>query len=213
MKNKFSKLFGHSYFSLVIALILLVSITALVGIAIFSLLNFSASPLYPAGSAITEEQSFEEYVRFVSLTFEFMTTLIGLLIAALVLTLILFAVQMYAWSRDKRRLALWREQGLVVERLEFLTGNRLRLNQLELELNRAQMQTLRELVIKRQAELPLHPADLPGDNGTQLIKRLREELGARLLEKSLIQNRRGKGYWLDMEATHIHVLDDETEAH
>ena len=120
---------------------------------------------------------------------------------------------MYSWSRDKRRLALWREQGLVIERLEFLSGNRLRLNQMELELNRAQMQTLRELVTKRQADLPLHPADLPGDNGTQLIKRLREELGARLLEKSFIQNRRGKGYWLDMEAAHIHVLEDELESH
>lgn len=211
MKEKFSKLIRHSYFSLVIALILLVSIIALVGVAVFSLLNFSASPLYPAGSAITEEQSFEEYVRFVSLTFEFMTTLIGVLIAALVLILILFGVQMYSWSQDKRRLALWREQGLVVERLEFLSGNRLRLNHLELELNRAQMQTLRELVSKRQADLPLHPADLPGDNGTQLIKRLREELGARLLEKSLIQNRRGKGYWLDMEAAHIHIFEEETE--
>lgn len=211
MKEKFSKLIRHSYFSLVIALILLVSIIALVGVAVFSLLNFSASPLYPAGSAITEEQSFEEYVRFVSLTFEFMTTLIGVLIAALVLILILFGVQMYSWSQDKRRLALWREQGLVVERLEFLSGNRLRLNHLELELNRAQMQTLRELVSKRQADLPLHPADLPGDNGTQLIKRLREELGARLLEKSLIQNRRGKGYWLDMEASHIHVFEEETD--
>lgn len=213
MKNQFSKLFGHSYFSLVIALILLVSIIALVGVAIFSLLNFSASPLYPANSAITEEQSFEEYVRLVALTFEFMTTLIGVLIAALVLTLVLFAIQMYAWSRDKRRLALWREQGLVIERLEFLSGNRLRLNQMDLELNRAQMQTLRELVTKRQADLPLHPADLPGDNGTQLIKRLREELGARLLEKSFIQNRRGKGYWLDMEAAHIHFLETEPEPH
>lgn len=212
MKEKLSSLFRHSYFSLVIALVLLVSIIALVGVAVFSLLNFSAAPLYPAGSAITEEQSFEEYVRLVSLTFEFMTTLIGVLIAALVLILSLFGVQMYSWSQDKRRLALWRERGLVVERLEFLTGNRLRLNHLELELNRAQMQTLRELVAKRQTDLPLHPADLPGDNGTQLIKRLREELGARLLEKSLIQNRRGKGYWLDMDASHIHVIDDDSEA-
>lgn len=212
MKLQLSKLFGHSYFSLVIALILLLSIIALVGLAVFSMLHFSAAPLYPATSSITEEQSFEEYVRLVSLTFEFMTTLIGVLIAALVLTLILFGVQMYSWSQDKRRLALLRDQGFIVERLEFLSGNRLRLNNLELELNRAQMQTLRELVAKRQAELPLHPADLPGDNGTQLIKRLREELGARLLEKSLIQNRRGKGYWLDMEPSHIHVLDDEPEA-
>lgn len=212
MKQAFTKLVGHSYFSLVIALILLVSIITLVGLAVFSMVSFSVAPLYPESSAITEEQSFEEYVRLVSLTFEFMTTLIGVLIAALVLTLILFGVQMYSWSQDKRRLALWREQGLVVERLEFLTGNRLRLNSIELELNRAQMQTLRELVIKRQADLPLHPADLPGDNGTQLIKRLREELGARWLEKSLIQNRRGKGYWLDMEPSHIHLLDEETES-
>lgn len=211
MKQAFIRVFRHSYFSLVIALILLVSIIALVGLAVFSMLHFSAAPLYPAGSAITEEQSFEEYVRLVSLTFEFMTTLIGVLIAALVLTLVLFGVQMYSWSQDKRRLALWRESGLVVERLEFLAGDRLRLNNLELELNRAQMQTLRELVTKRQADLPLHPAELPGDNGTQLIKRLREELGARWLEKSLIQNRRGKGYWLDMDPSHIRLLAEDTD--
>lgn len=211
MKAQLSRLFGHSYFSLVIALILLVSIIALVSLAVFSMFHFSAAPPYPAASAITEEQSFEEYVRMVSLTFEFMTTLIGVLIAALVLTLLLFAVQMYSWSQDKRRLALWREHGLVIERLEFLAGNRLRLNNIELELNRAQMQTLRELATKRLADEPLHPAELPGDNGTQLIKRLREELGARLLEKSLIQNRRGKGYWLDMEASHIRILEEDTE--
>jgi DNA-binding response OmpR family regulator len=119
---------------------------------------------------------------------------------------------MYSWSQDKRKLALWREHGLVIERLEFLAGNRLRLNNIELELNRAQMQTLRELATKRLADEPLHPAELPGDNGTQLIKRLREELGARLLEKSLIQNRRGKGYWLDMEPSHIRILEEDTEA-
>lgn len=213
MKQIVIRIFRHSYFSLVIALILLVSIIALVGLAIFSMFNFSAAPLYPAGAAITEEQSFEEYVRLVSLTFEFMTTLIGVLIAALVLILILFGIQMYSWSQDKRRLALWRETGLVVERLEFLAGDRLRLNNLELELNRAQMQTLRELVSKRQADLSLHPAELPGDNGTQLIKRLREELGARWLEKTLIQNRRGKGYWLDMDPSHIHLLTEDTESH
>lgn len=213
MKQALVRLFKHSYFSLVIALVLLLSIIALVGLAVFSMFNFSAAPLYPASSAITEEQSFEEYVRLVSLTFEFMTTLIGVLIAALVLTLMLFGVQMYSWSQDKRRLALWREHGLVVEHLEFLAGDRIRLNNMELELNRAQMQTLRELVNKRQVDLPLHPAELPGDNGTQLIKRLREELGARLLEKSLIQNRRGKGYWLDMDPSHIRLLTEDADPH
>ena len=211
MKEKLVSLVRHSYFSLIIALVLVVSIMILVSLAVFAMLNFSAVPTYPDNTAIIEERSFEEYVRLVTLSFQFMTTIIGILIAALVLTLMLFGVQMYSWSQDKRRLAQYRAAGFVVERLEFLTGDRLRLNNLELELNRAQMQTLKELVLKRQAALPLHPADLPGDNGTQLIKRLREELGARLLEKSLIQNRRGKGYWLDMDVHHIHLQNDLDE--
>lgn len=212
MQSKLSHLVRHSYFSVIIAVILLVSIVSLIGLAVFAMFNFSAAPSYPSSSAIVEEQSFEQYVRLVSLTFEFMTTLIGVLIMALVLTLILFAVQLYSWSLDRRKLAEWRDHGLVVERLEFLAGNRLRLNNMELELNRAQLQTLKELASKRSQDLPLHPADLPGDNGTQSIKRLREELGARLLEKSLIQNRRGKGYWLLMDPQHIHDSEADSEA-
>ncbi len=211
MKGKLANLFGHSYFSLVIALTLLVSIILLVSLATFAMLNFSAAPPYPDASAIVEEQSFGEYVGLVGLTFEFMTKVIGVLIAALILTIVLFGIQMYIWSQDKRKLAQWRDTGLVVERLEFLPGNRLRLNNMEIELNRAQMATLKELVAKRRADQPLHPADLPGDNGTQMIKRLREELGARLLEKSLIQSRRGKGYWIDIDPSLIREHEEDSD--
>ncbi len=210
MKNKLTRVLGHPYFSFGIAAVLLIAIVLLVAFASFALLNFSvAAPTYPEASAIVEEQSFGEYVGLVELTFEFLSKVIGVLIAALILTIGLFASQMYIWAQDKRKLARWQETGLVVERLEFRSGNRLRVNNIEIELNRAQFTTLKELVNKRKTGETLHPADLPGDNGTQMIKRLREELGARLLEKSLIKSRRGKGYWIEIDPSQIKDEEDE----
>jgi len=210
MKEKLAAVFGHPYFAFSLAFILFLSIVSLVALASFAIMSFSVAPPYPDSSAIVEEQSFGEYVGLVGLTFDFLTKVIGVLIAVLILTLALLGVQMYVWSRDRRKMARWREVGLVIERLEFRSGNRLRLNHLELELNRAQMNTLRALVKQRCEGEPLHPADLPGDNGTQMMKRLREELGARLLEQALIKNRRSKGYWIEINPNV--VRDDDPEA-
>ena len=62
-----------------------------------------------------------------------------------------------------------------------------------------------QLTLKRIDGEPLHPSDLPGDNGTQMIKRLREELGGRLIEQSLIKSRRGKGYWAEVDPENIKI--------
>ncbi len=213
MKQKLANLFNHPYFAFSMAALLFASIVLLVVLSAFAMFNFSVAPPYPDASPIVEEQSFGEYVGLVGLTFDFLSKLIGVLIAVLILTLALLAVQMYLWSRDRRKMAQWQESGLVIERLEFRPGNRLVINTIELELNRAQMTTLKALVKKRMEGQTLHPADLPGDNGTQMIKRLREELGARLLEKSLIKSRRSKGYWIEVNPKVIknHRTDDDNE--
>ncbi|MEZ5478893.1 MAG: hypothetical protein R3E95_15870 [Thiolinea sp.] len=139
-----------------IAITLFITILLLIGITVFALLNFSAAPPYPDNDPVVAEQSFGFYVGLVNTSIRFLTTLIGILVAALFLTIILLGIQMYLWSKDRRKLADWQNSGLVVERLEFLSGNRLRLNGMELELNRAQLNTLHELVKKRIAGEPLH---------------------------------------------------------
>lgn len=192
-----------------IAITIFVSILLLIGIAVYAILTFSVIPAYPETSPIVEEQSFEEYVWLVNTAVQFLTSMVGILVLALFLTIILLGVQMFLWSKDRRKLAEWQNSGLVVERLEFLSGNRLRLNGTEIELNRAQFNTLRELIDKRMEGQTLHPSELPGDNGTQLIKRLREEMGGRLLEQSLIKNRRGKGYWAEIDPSNIKMRDEK----
>ncbi|MGB0845648.1 MAG: hypothetical protein ACPGSM_02940 [Thiolinea sp.] len=191
-----------------IALTILISIVLLVSVAVFGILTFSAAPNYPDTGAIVEEQSFEVYVGLVNTAIQFLTTVIGILIAALLLTIVLLGVQMFLWAKDRRKLSDWQHSGLVVERLEFIPGNRLRINSTEIELNRAQYHTFKELINKRIEGEPLHPSDLPGDNGTQMIKRLREELGGRLIEQNLIKSRRGKGYWAEIDPDHVRMKDE-----
>lgn len=191
-----------------ISVIIFVSIVLLVAVAIFAILTFSAALDYPDNSDIVEERSFEVYVGLVNTAIQFLTTVIGILITALLLTIVLLGVQMFLWAKDRSKLADWQHSGLVIERLEFMPGNRLRLNSTEIELNRAQYQTLKELINKRIQGEPLHPSELPGDNGTQMIKRLREELGGRLMEQNLIKSRRGKGYWAEVDPENIRIKDD-----
>lgn len=190
-----------------ISITILVSIVLLVSVAIFALITISDTPDYPDSGAIVEEQSFEEYVGLVNTVIQFLTTVIGILIAALLLTIILLGAQLFLWAKDRRKLTDWQHSGLVIERLEFMPGDRLRINSTEIELNRAQYQTLKELINKRMAGEPLHPSELPGDNGTQMIKRLREELGGRLIEQNLIKSRRGKGYWAEIDPDNVRMKD------
>ncbi len=208
MLKSLSTLFSNrSDLPLGISITILVSIVLLVSVAIFALLTFGAAPDYPDSGAIVEEQSFEIYVGLVNTVIAFLTTVIGILIAALLLIIILLGAQLFLWAKDRRKLTDWQHSGLVVERLEFMSGNRLRINSTEIELNRAQYHTLKELINKRIAGDPLHPSELPGDNGTQMIKRLREELGGRLIEQNLIKSRRGKGYWAEVDPDNIRMRD------
>jgi len=111
--------------------------------------------------------------------------------------------QMLLWQRDRKKLSVWREQGFFCERLEFLPANRVRINNLELEVNAKQLQTLKLLAIQRlQSSEPMHSLDVD-EFGNQAIKRLREELGTKFLEKVFIKVRKGKGYWLEVEPKNI----------
>lgn len=188
-----------------IALTIFLSILLLIGVAVFAIMTFLAIPATPDTSPIVAEESFEHYVWLVNRALQFLTTITGILVAALLLTIVLLGIQMYLWGRDRRKLADWQNNGLVVERLEFLAGERLKINGMEIELNRAQYATLKELIGKRMQGETLHPSELPGDNGTQMIKRLREEMGGRLIEQSLIKSRRGKGYWAEVDPDNIRL--------
>lgn len=65
------------------------------------------------------------------------------------------------------------------ERLEFLDGSRLRIDHIEIEINKAQFQTLLDLARKRLEDPSLHSLAINQDNVAQAIKRLRGELGSR----------------------------------
>lgn len=188
-----------------IAVTIFISVILLIAVAIFAILTFSTALDYPEAGSIVEEKSFGEYVGLVNTAIQFLTTIIGILIVALVLMIVLSGAQMLLWNRDRHRLARWQSKGLVIEKLEFLSGNRLRINSTEIELNRAQFSTLQALINKRIESDVLHPSELPGDNGTQMIKRLREEMGGRLIEQVLIKNRRGKGYWAEIDPENIFI--------
>lgn len=186
-----------------IAVTIFISIILLIALAVFAISTFSAAPSYPDTGEIVEEQSFAEYVGLVNTAIQFLTTIIGVLITSLLLMIILLGAQMYLWRKDRQRLDKWQSMGLVIERLEFLSGNRLRINSTEIQLNRAQYTTFNELINSRLKGETLHPSELTGDNGTQMIKRLREEMGGRIIEKTLIKSRRGKGYWAEIDPDNV----------
>lgn len=125
------------------------------------------------------------------------------LMGAIILTLILLLSQAYMWSKDRRKLELWRESGFLCERLEFLPANRLRLNNIELELNKTQIDNLIKIAKSRKQGKPIHTLDI-GDHGAQSTNRLREELGKKFIERSLIKHRKQEGYWLEVDPERIY---------
>lgn len=141
-------------------------------------------------------------------SFTLLTTMLGILVVTIILLLMLLGFQMLSWQKDRRKLEQWRETGFMCERLEFLPANRLKLNNIELDLNKTQIENLKKLAAHRKEGKPLHSLDI-GDHGVQSIKRLREELGAKFIEKSLIKVRKREGYWLEVDANNIHKLPDE----
>lgn len=132
-----------------------------------------------------------------------LSNLIIISVILVIMSLLVVIIQSYFWSIDRKKILHWKENGILYERLEFLDGGRIRIDHIEMEINKAQLQTLLDLARKRLEGTPLHPLDLNQDNAAQAIKRLREELGSRLLEKTFIKNHRGKGYWLDIEPANI----------
>lgn len=149
-----------------------------------------------------------QFSTYASQTLTLVTLIIGILMATIILLLILSVSQVYMWNRDRKLLEVWREAGFMCERLEFLPANRLKLNNIELELNKTQIENLKKLARHRTENKPLHSLDI-GDHGVQAIKRLREELGSKFIEKSLVKIRKGEGYWLEVDANRIHGLPEQ----
>jgi len=156
-----------------------------------------------ADSAVSSAIS--SIITFATMNLTLYTTLIGILIGTLLLLLGTLIYQMHLRTLDLKKIDQWRESGFLCERLEFLPANRIKLNNLELELNKAQIENLKKLAHHRIIGKPLHSVDM-GDHAVQSIKRLREELGAKFIEKSLVKVRTKEGYWLEVDAGGIYGL-------
>lgn len=195
----------HQLLKLLIALVVVSSITMIV-LAAYAF--FQSPPTFRSfGNEIIEEQSFTHYVNHVNFTTAFLTTIIGMLVAELIVVLFLLWRLLKSWQADRDQIGAWRDIGFACERIEFLSGNRIRINNTELILNQAQLMVLKQLIESRIKGEALHTADIAGSNATQIIKRLREELGSKLIEKTLITNHRGKGYWIDVDPSKIKMTD------
>jgi hypothetical protein len=156
-------------------------------------------------SSSGESAALSLFDGYVSKSLTLFTVIIGVLFATLILLLGILIYQMYLRSLDLKKIDQWRETGFLCERLEFLPANRILLNNIELELNKTQIESLRKLAHNRVIGKPLHSVDM-GDHAVQSIKRLREELGSKFIEKSLVKVRRREGYWLEVDAGGIHGL-------
>ncbi len=150
-------------------------------------------------------QAISSIITFANMNVTLYTTLIGILMGTLLLLLGTLIYQMHLRTLDLKKIDQWRESGFLCERLEFLPANRIKLNNLELELNKAQIENLKKLAHHRIIGKPLHSVDM-GDHAVQSIKRLREELGAKFIEKSLVKVRTKEGYWLEVDAGGIYGL-------
>ncbi|MBU0655622.1 MAG: hypothetical protein KJ914_10910 [Gammaproteobacteria bacterium] len=211
-KVRGARLFNHSHFLIVVGWLIVLSVAVIMGLGLYAFISFS-SPQYPDISDNLNENGFklyEAYIEQVNQTFRFMSSAMGILMATLIFVLMLLALQMYAWHTDRKRLLSWRENGFLCERLEFLPGNRLRLNNIEIQLNRTQHQNFCQLVRKRLDNMPLHALDI-GEHGVQSIKRLREELGSKFIEQAFIKVKKGEGYWLEVEPASIRGLTPDEE--
>lgn len=146
-----------------------------------------------------------KYIDYASTSFLYMQHTLLLLTGTLIFTLILIGAQMYMWLLDRRKLKRWKRSGFFCDHLEFLSANRIRINDIELELNKAQIDTLNLLTQQRLSNELLHNLEIgTKGNGAQSIKRLREELGAKLMEKTLIKVRKCEGYWIEIDPDNIH---------
>ncbi|MBK8453623.1 MAG: hypothetical protein WAQ53_13525 [Thiofilum sp.] len=150
--------------------------------------------------------SLEAYINENTVKEDILITTISILLIVIVLLLVIVMAQLYLWSLDKNKLTNFKESGIVFERLELLEGNRVRVDNVEISLNKSQMQTLSQLIKSSKEGRLLHAIDINKDNGAVMIKRLRDELGGRLLEKTLIINQHGQGYRINLKP-HAVVID------
>ena len=218
------------YFAYLITILTVFAVTTIIGVAIFTV-KVTKSPAdleeMPFLAEIHEELNiplqgdvaeiefttelstlFANYQNFITPVFTSLVILLIILIVTVILLLILLGCQMIFWLRDRRRLDKWREVGFTCERLEFLPANRIRLNNIELELNKTQVDNLKKLATNRVKGETLHATDM-GNHGVQSIKRLREELGIKFFERCLIKARKHEGYWLEIDAQNIHGLSGD----
>ena len=151
----------------------------------------------------TSLAGFENVFNFIM---PLMSAILGILTIGLLISTVTIGILLYLWAKDRKKMAAWKEIGFACDRIEFLQSNRIKLNHTELLLNKSQYCTLQKLVKSRIQGEALHSIDL-GENATQIVKRLREELGSKLLEKTLIMNHRGKGYWIDIDPKKIKGIE------
>lgn len=196
---------------LLLILLIFLSCLVLIGLSYYALTikiqDFPDLHL-PIETQADLDRALRNYTDMVDLVITFMTTVIGLLLAVMLLGVALVGTLLYILAADRKRMQSWQEIGFACERLELIDKTRIRLNNTELILNKAQSETLHSLVDSRLKGEALNAVDIPSENATQSIKRLREELGAKLIEKTLIVNHRGKGYWLDIDPRKIKQFDD-----
>lgn len=200
-----ASIFNHRLFLIVVGWLIALSVTVIIGLGIYAMSAFLPPIQYPNADDLEAnllKHAYGQYLTYVNTSFRFLSTVIAILLATIIILLVLLALQMYAWHKDRERLLKWKESGFLCELLEILPGNRLRLNNIEIQLNRAQLETLCQLVQKRLDNMPLHALDM-GEHGVQAIKRLREELGSKFLEKALIKVKKGEGYWLEVDPTSV----------
>lgn len=182
----------------------------LAGISFYAMSRSVGVPDFQANNpsdtmAVALSGAFASFENVFNFLMPFMAAVLGLLTIGLLVSSFMLWVVLYFWNQDKKKMIVWQEVGFACERLEFLEGNRVRMNHTELILNKSQYLTMQKLVSSRMEGEALHGIEL-GENATQVIKRLREELGSKLLEKTLIMNHRGKGYWFDIDPKKIKGL-------
>lgn len=233
MKKK-QKGFLRPYFIYLISITTILSVVAIIVLAIFTVrVAQSKPPIDPSTTpafakiheifnapfqddALENEISSElsilflNYQKVIGGTFGVLVSMLIILVSTVILLLVLLGCQMIFWQRDRRRLDTWREVGFACERLEFLPANRIRLNNAELELNKTQIESLKKLAVSRIKGEALHSSEM-GNHGVQAVKRLREELGMKFFERSLIKARKNEGYWLEIDPRNIHGLPDDSD--
>lgn len=204
-----------SMFNITIALLWLFS-CILVGASFYAMSITVSVPNFEVNDptdniAITLTTALAGFENVFNFIMPLMSTILGILTIGLLISTVTIGVLLYLWGKDRKKMAAWKEIGFACDRLEFLQSNRIRLNHTELLLNKSQYCTLQKLVRSRMQGKALHGIDL-GENATQIVKRLREELGSKLLEKTLIMNHRGKGYWIDIDPKRVKGIEVISDA-